>query len=375
MSITTARPDAPRHLAEPASAPPAEPTPVPGETLRRAGHRTREDLLTLAGAVVGSTATTWLLCTRVLPFRSTIGLVVVGYVVFVVFYAGLTALTQPRRIVVDRVVAAIVMAAPALIGLALLSTVVTTVWKGLPALSHLSFLTHDMAGVKADDPFTRGGIAHALLGTVIEVCIAVVIAMPLGLAAAIYISEVGGKGAALVRTVVEAMTALPSIVAGLFVYTVWIVNLGMETSGLAAALALAVMALPIMARASEVVLRVVPNGLREASYALGAGRWQTVWKVVLPTARPGLATALILGVARAVGETSPLLLTSGASTFFNADPTHNPMNSLPLFVYAAVSTGSPQMEQRAYAGAAVLLAVVLSLFLLARLAARGRKNR
>ncbi|WP_418059393.1 phosphate ABC transporter permease PstA [Pimelobacter simplex] len=370
MSVTS--PPAPRHLAEPAPEPP--PAPVE-ETLRAAGHRTREDVLTLLGALVGSTATTWLLYTRILPFSGAVGFVVVWYAVFVAFYAALTALTQPRRIVIDRVVAAIVMAAPALVGLALLSTVVTTVWKGMPALTHLNFFTDDMAGVKADDPFTKGGIAHAILGTVIEVCIAVVIAMPLGLATAIYISEVGGKGAALVRTVVEAMTALPSIVAGLFIYTVWIVNLGMETSGLAASLALAVMALPIMARASEVVLRVVPNGLREASYALGAGRWQTVWKVVLPTARPGLATALILGVARAVGETSPLLLTSGASTFFNADPTHNPMNSLPLFVYAAVSTGSPQMEDRAYAGAAVLLAVVLSLFLLARLAARGRKNR
>ncbi|MFJ9314725.1 phosphate ABC transporter permease PstA [Pimelobacter simplex] len=375
MSITSA----PRHLADPAvPPPPVPPPPAPApveETLRAAGHRTREDLLTLVGALLGSTATTWLLYTQILPFSGAVGFVVVWYAVFVAFYAALTALTQPRRIVIDRVVAAIVMAAPALVGLALLSTVVTTVWKGMPALTHLNFFTDDMAGVKADDPFTKGGIAHAILGTVIEVCIAVVIAMPLGLATAIYISEVGGKGAALVRTVVEAMTALPSIVAGLFIYTVWIVNLGMETSGLAASLALAVMALPIMARASEVVLRVVPNGLREASYALGAGRWQTVWKVVLPTARPGLATALILGVARAVGETSPLLLTSGASTFFNADPTHNPMNSLPLFVYAAVSTGSPQMEDRAYAGAAVLLAVVLSLFLLARLAARGRKNR
>lgn len=370
MTTLSAPPEAPRHLAEPPA-----PAPAPAETLRRAGHRTREDLLTLLGALVGSTASTWLVYTQILPFTGTVGFTVCWYAVFVAFYAGLTALTQPRRIVIDRVVAAIVMAAPALVGLALLSTVVTTVWKGVPALGHLNFFTDDMAGVRAEDPFTMGGIAHAILGTVIEVCIAVVIAMPLGLATAIYISEVGGKGAVLVRTVVEAMTALPSIVAGLFIYTIWIVNLGMETSGLAASLALAVMALPIMARASEVVLRVVPNGLREASYALGAGRWQTVWKVVLPTARPGLATALILGVARAVGETSPLLLTSGASTFFNADPLHDPMNSLPLFVYSAVSTGSPQMEDRAYAGAAVLLIVVLSLFLLARLAARGRKNR
>jgi ABC-type phosphate transport system permease subunit len=118
------------------------------------------------------------------------------------------------------------------------------------------------------------------------------------------------------------------------------------------------MALPILARAAYVVLGVVPGGLREASYALGATRWQTVWRVVLPTARPGLATALILGIARAVGETSPVLLTSGASTFFNANPTQDPMNSLPLFIYTAVTSGSPEMEERAYAASAVLLELV-----------------
>jgi phosphate transport system permease protein len=130
------------------------------------------------------------------------------------------------------------------------------------------------------------------------------------------------------------------------------------------------MGLPIMARAADVVLRVVPDGLREASYALGAGRWQTVWRVVLPTARPGLATALILGIARMVGETSPLLLTSGANTFFNANPLKDPMNSLPLYVFTGIRSGEPRYEDRAYAAATVLLALVLVLFLLARLVGR-----
>ena len=261
-------------------------------------------MLTLVGAGAASVATTWLFYTKILPFEGAIGFVVVWYVVFVVFYAVLTGLTQPRHgggrpggddrrgRRTDR-----------WSGLALASVVVMTLAKGLPALSHLNFFTEDMSGVRADDPFTKGGILHAIVGTLIEVTIAIAIAMPLGVATAVYMSEVGGRGARLVRTVVEAMTALPSIVAGLFIYSVCIVYLGMPASGLAAALALAVMALPIMARASYVVLGVVPGGLREASYALGAGRWQTVWKVVLPTARPGLATALILGVARAVGET------------------------------------------------------------------------
>ncbi len=345
------------------------------EEPRRTAGRTKEDVYTLLGAAAASLATTWVFYFMLLPFDGAPGFVVLWYVVFVGFYATLTSLTNPRAVVVDRMVTTAVIAAPALIGLALASTVVMTLWKGLPALTHLNFFTEDMSGVRADDPFTRGGILHALVGTLIEVAIAVAIAMPLGVATAVYMSEVGGRGARLVRTVVEAMTALPSIVAGLFIYTVFIVKLGMPASGLAAALALAVMALPIMARASYVVLGVVPGGLREASYALGAGKWQTVWRVVLPTARPGLATALILGIARAVGETSPVLLTSGASTFFNANPTQDPMNSLPLYIYASITTGSPQMEERAYAAAAVLLFAVLALFVLARLVAGGRKSR
>ncbi|MET3962727.1 phosphate transport system permease protein [Marmoricola sp. OAE513] len=352
----------------------AEVPQPPEEKVLRPRSRTRDDQLTVVAAAIGSLATLWLLYTKLLPFDGKIGFVVCWYLAFVVFYAGLSALTQPRHVVVDRVVTTAVIGAPVLIGAALLSTVVVIVAKGMPALVHPNFYVDDMAGIRPSSDFDQGGIAHAILGTVIEVGIAVAIAMPLGLLTAIYMSEVGGRGARLVRAVVEAMTALPSIVAGLFIYTVAIVKLGVPSSGFAAALALAVMALPIMARASDVVLRVVPGGLREASYALGATKWQTVWKVVLPTARPGLATALILGVARAVGETSPVLLTSGASTFLNADPFHNPMNSLPLFVYASVVSGNPNAEVRAYAAATVLLVVVLSLFVLARFVVRTRKS-
>lgn len=363
-------------LEAPVGGAPLDATPPPEpEELRRTSGRTREDLLTLAGAAAASIATTWLFYTKVFPFEGAIGFFLVLYVVFVCFYAGLTALTHSRVVVADRVVATAVVAAPTLVGVALVSVVVMTLYKGMPALTHSNFLTQDMSGVRADDPFTMGGILHALVGTLIEVAIAVGISMPLGVATAVFMSEVGGPGARLVRTVVEAMTALPSIVAGLFVYSVCLVYLGMPASGLAAALALATMALPIMARASYVVLGVVPGGLREASYALGAGRWQTVWKVVLPTARPGLATALILGIARAVGETAPVLLTSGASTFLNTNPVQDPMNSLPLFIYASISSGSPQMEERAYAAAAVMLMLVLTLFVIARLVAGGRKAR
>jgi phosphate transport system permease protein len=344
------------------------------EVLRSAKSRTRDDNLALLGAVAASLGATWVFYTMILPFAGPIGFFVSWFAVFVAFYAGLTALTRPAHVVVDRVVTTLVFAAPTIIGAALALTVITTVVKGAPALFHWNFFTHDMSGVRPGDPFTMGGAAHALVGTLIEVAIAVAIALPLGVATAVFMSEVGGPGSRLVRTIIEAMTALPSIVAGLFIYTVLIVNVHFPRSGFAAALALAVMGLPIMARASDVVLRVVPGGLREASYALGAGRFQTVWRVVLPTARPGLATALILGIARMVGETSPLILTSGASSFMNTNPFENPMNSLPLFIFSAVKSGDPKFEDRGFAAATLLLSIVLILFLIARLVARGKKS-
>ena len=337
---------------------------------RRPSPRTREDLRVLVGSFAASLATTWLLYEHVLPLSGRVGFVVAWYAVFVAYYATATALTGPRHLVIDRVMTTMVVGAPLVVGAALASMVIFTAVKGWTALWHVNVFTSDQAGVRPLDPLDRGGILHAIVGTLIEVGIAVAIALPLGLTTAVFLAEVGGRGARLVRTVVEAMTALPSIVAGLFVYTVFIADLGLPRSGLAAALALAVMGLPIMARAADVVLRVVPDGLREASYALGAGRWQTVWRVVLPTARPGLATALILGIARMVGETSPLLLTSGANTFFNANPLKDPMNSLPLYVFTGVTSGEHRFEERAYAAAIVLLALVLTLFLIARLVAR-----
>ncbi|MGZ4474421.1 MAG: phosphate ABC transporter permease PstA [Nocardioides sp.] len=351
------------------------PVAVPLDLPRPTHARHRDDVLTLVGAALGALGATWVLYEQVLPFSGRIGFVVCAYLVFMLFYAGLTALTRPWAIVVDRLMTTIVAAAPAIVGLALADMVLTTVGKGLSVLVHPNFYTHDMSGVRPTDAYDMGGILHAIVGTLIEVAISVSIALPLGVTAAIYMSEVGGRGSRVVRTVVEAMTALPSIVAGLFVYSVLIIRLHMQPSGLAASLALAVMGLPIMARASDVVLRVVPGGLREASYALGAGRWQTVWRVVLPTARPGLATALILGIARMVGETSPLLLTSGATNFLNTNPLRDPMTSLPLYVYTAVKSGEPTFETRGYAAATVLLLLVLTLFLLARFVAKQRTPR
>lgn len=336
------------------------------------GRPTAEERFVLVGSWVSAFALAWLIAQQLLPLTGPAWLLVVwlgtGLVV-----SGVTASMTGRRVdVVDRVVAGIVTSGALVVGAALVSTIVFVALRGWQPLLNLNFLLDDMSGVGPRDAFDRGGIGHAIVGSVIQLGIAVAVTLPLGIGTAVFMTEVGGRFATVVRTIVEAMTALPSIVAGLFVYTVVIVALGFPRSGFAAAMALSVMMLPIIARAADVVLRVVPGGLREASLALGASRWRTVWHVVLPTARPGLATALILGVARGVGETSPVLLTSGAASFLVTSPTDGVMNSLPLFIFNGARSPEPLMIERAFAAATVLMVLVLTLFVIARLVARPR---
>ena len=349
---------------------PRSPEEVAADSRRPLSSRTLDDRLSLGGSVVSSLALVWLLYYNVLPFSGRLGFVMCWFAAFIGLYGGVTALSQPRPIVVDRTASALIAGAAVTSFLALGSTIVFTFAHGWRAIVHLNFFTTDMAGVGPQDSLNHGGILHAIAGSMIEVAIAVTVALPLGISAAVYMTEVGGRFARFVRTVIEAMTALPDLVAGLFIYAVLIVAFGQSRTGLAASLAIAITMLPIIARSSEVVLRVVPGGLREASFALGAPQWRTVWRVVLPTARPGLGTALVLGIARGIGETAPVLITSGASTFFNADPTTNPMNSLPLFVYSAVRSGQPTYIIRGYGAACVLLTIVLVLFVFVRILAR-----
>lgn len=353
------------------------PPPVPRRSLGRA---TSDERLVLWGPWLSAAALAWLVTQQLLPLAGLawfvvawffLGLMVTGVSAFMA--GGVVEMT-------DRLAGAVVSGGALTVGLALVSTVAYVFWEGWEPLTHLNFFGDDMSGVGPKDAFERGGIAHAILGSLIQLGIGLAITLPLGIGTAVFMTEVGGRFARLVRTIVEAMTALPSIVAGLFIYTVFIIALGQPRSGLAAGLAIAVMMLPIIARAADVVLRVVPGGLREASLALGASRWRTVWHVVLPTARPGLATAVILGAARGVGETSPVLLTSGAAAFFVVGPTDGAMNSLPLFIYSNVRSGEEQAIIRAFGAASVLLMLVLLLFVIARLLARppgagGRRRR
>jgi phosphate transport system permease protein len=345
------------------------PPPVPRSSL---GRPSPEESFLAWGTWGAALGLAWVVTQRLLPLEGIPWFVVVFFGSGLLMSAVTGAMHGGLVEVRDRVAASLVTGGAVVVAVALVSTIGYVFYRGWEPLTHVNFFLDDMSGVGPADSFDKGGVLHAIVGTIVQLAIAVAITLPLGIGTAVFMTEVGGRFAKLVRTVVEAMTALPSIVAGLFIYSVFIVALGQPRSGLAAGLALSVMMLPIIARAADVVLRVVPGGLREASLALGASRWRTVRHVVLPTARPGLATALILGVARGAGETSPVLLTSGAAAFLVANPADGVMNSLPLFIYTNVRSGQGTAEDRAFAAAAVLLMLVLILFVIARLLARPR---
>jgi len=324
------------------------------------------DVLSVLGALAAAICTTALLWTQIGPFSGVLGYIVVAWCLFVLFYAVLVSLDENRTAMRDRVAAVVMSSLGALVVIVLAFVIGYTFWSGWKALVHLNFYTHDMRAIQITDPLTKGGVLHGIVGTLIEIAIAMGIAMPFGLLAAVFMNEVPGPFARFTRTVVNAMTALPDVLAGLFIYATLILALGLQSSGLAAGCALAVNALPITCRAADVVLRLVPGGLTEASYALGTGQWRTVWHVTLPTMRSGLATAVILGAARAIGETAPVLLTAGATNNLNHNPVNGAMMSLPLFAFLKVQEPISNEITRAFGSAAVLLVLVLVLFAVAR---------
>jgi phosphate transport system permease protein len=198
--------------------------------------------------------------------------------------------------------------------------------------------------------------------------------VPFGLLVAIYLVEYGrGPLRMAVRFLVDVMTGIPSIVAGLFIFSFWVLGLHQGFSGLAAGLALAILMIPIVVRSSEEMLKLVPTSLREASYALGVPRWRTILSIVLPTASAGLTTGVMLAVARVTGETAPLLLTAFGFDSIRTSPLKGAQSGLPLFVFSQASSAFDVAVRRAWAGALTLIVIVLLLTVLARfIAARSR---
>jgi phosphate transport system permease protein len=325
-----------------------------------------DDVFDIVGSFISSWALTWLLFGWLTGLQSTVGFVVVNFLLFLLNYSVITSIKNRAEETRDRLISVMLFSAGVILISALLFVVIYTVGRGQLALSNVSFFVESMEKAGPLDPLTVGGILHAVVGTLIQITIALAITIPLGITTAVFLNEVGGKFAKFVRTIADAMTALPSIVAGLFVLSAFIRTGVVPRSGFAASLAITVMMLPIVIRASDVVLRLVANNLREAALALGASKWRTVWHIVLPTARSGLVTAVILGTARGIGETSPVLLTSGISSVMNWNPFEGPMISLPLQVFDFVKSPEPTMIARGFGTAATLLLLVLVLFALAR---------
>lgn len=358
---------------------------VPEDRPRRIRALRYSDVFQLGGAIIASLSMATLIYTVLAPVGGFVGFVATAYVLFLLFYAVLVALDESLPAVRDRLVMVGVHSLAVTVFGTLVFVVFFAVFRGSNALLHWNFFTQDMSLAGPLDPLTKGGVLHAIVGTLIQIAIALVITIPLGLTTAIFLNEIPGAFTRFVRTIVEAMTALPSIVAGLFIYATAILILGLPKSGLAAALAITVMMLPIMIRAADVVLRLVPSTLKEASLGLGASNWHTMWNVTLPTARSGLVTAIILATARGIGETSPVLLTSGFTANLTTDPTQGPMVSLPLEILKLVQSPEPNMIARGFGTAAVLMLLVVILFLIARFigtrtvakkeAARARRQR
>ena len=333
-----------------------------------------EDVLTVVGAAIGSLSLTWVLYERVLPLSGAFGFWLTWYLVFVIFYLAAASLQWARLVVTDRMTAVLVSSGGIFACVVVADQIGYSFVKGLDAIKHPNFWTQTMGNVGAKTPLSVGGMLHAAIGSLEQLALATLFSVPLGITAALFLAEVGGRLERPVRTIVNAMTALPSIIAGLFIYALAILALGVPKSGFAAALAISIIMLPTVTRASEVVLQVVPGTLREASFALGASHWRTVMRVILPTARSGLTTAVVLAMARGFGETAPVLLTAGFSPYMNTTPFHGWQATLPTYIwYSVLIYGQyPNFEERAFGAGFALMLVVVVLFTIARVVGGGR---
>lgn len=308
----------------------------------------------------------------VTPLDGPLGFVVLGFLLFIAVQYAVVRQTMDRKHAADHIVTIVVYAAAILTAMPLVFIVGTVIVRGLPGLS-LNFFTKTLEGVDPSAGPKSGGALHAITGTLTQVGFAVIVTVPFGILTAVYLTEIKGRFTGLVRLLVDAMSGIPSIVAGLFVYAIWVVGPGDGFSGLAAALSLSILMLPTVARTTEEMLKLVDPSLREASLALGSPQWRTVWQVVLPTARAGIVTAVILGIARVAGETAPLLMTAfGNDRVVNPGTAlHEPQSALPLFIFQQLAQ---DQRERAWTGALVLIGLVLILFMIARFVSRNSKT-
>jgi phosphate transport system permease protein len=301
----------------------------------------------------------------------------VGLWVFLtaVLFAAATYTTSrvvegPRK-AADRLVTVIVSTAFIIAMIPLVSVIFTVVSNGI-ARFDAAFFTNSMRGVVGEG----GGAYHAIIGTLIITALAAVMSIPIGMLTAVYLVEYGsGRLSRAITFFVDVMTGIPSIVAGLFAYALFALVVGPGVRmGFAGAVALTVLMIPIVVRSTEEMLKIVPNELREASFALGVPKWRTILKIVIPTTAGGIATGITLAIARVIGETAPLLIAVGITTGVNLNPFDDRMATLPVFAYYSyVAPGIPREPflDRAWTAALVLMVIVMLLNIVARIISRA----
>jgi phosphate transport system permease protein len=324
--------------------------------------------VTFAAAAVLATAV--LLATG--AFTIALMLVFAVPVACLAIYAWSRAVEGPRR-AKDRVVTLVIASAFGLAMIPLLSLIFEVAKRGIPGLS-VEFFTESARGVVGG-----GGAAHAIVGTLVITGVAVLISVPIGLMAAIYMTEYGtGKLRRALTFFVDVMTGIPSIVAGLFAYALFEIFFGPGIRlGVMGSVALSVLMIPIVIRSAEEVLKIVPKHLREAAYALGTPKWKTIAKVVLPTAFAGLVTGVMIATARIIGETAPLLVTTGVIDSINTDPFNGRMQNLAVYAYNEYRSPGVMKQasyDRAWAAALTLIAIVMILNVIARFVYRHYKT-
>jgi len=302
-------------------------------------------------------------------------LLVVVYLPLQLIASGIAAwATKGTRGIADSVIIVNAIGASLFSVVVLVSVIGSLVVRGLRALSP-HFLFQNSVYISPSTPLDYGGIGHSLVGTLLIVFIASLISVPIGIATAVYITEVRGRAVPYVRFFVQAMSGVPSVVAGLFILTIVVATGAFNQSAFAGGLAYAILMLPTVARTAEEVLKLVPDDLRTGALALGSTRARTVLRVVIPAARTGIITAVILGVARVIGETAPLLLAAGNNDQTVVNPFGSPISSVPTYIFNNVALPYPDAVARAWGSALVLIILVAILFTLARVLGRGRVGR
>ena len=297
--------------------------------------------------------------------KGKLALFVVFFLAYMLFTSSIKGFQLGSAAAKDAIVNSLVAFGAIVTVIPIASILFTVVQKGLPGIS-LNLFISDMSLATPTDPLSNGGLLHAITGTLALVTLALIMSVPIGILTALYLTEIKGRFTSPIRFLVQAMSGVPSIVAGLFILSAILYPITKSFSGFMGALALTILMIPTIARTSEEVLNMIPNDLREAGVALGGTQWRTVAMIVLPAAKSGLITAVILGVARIAGETAPLLLLTGGGDKVNPNAFNGPLGSLPYYIWKSFNAGSPEAITRAWAGLLVLVGLVLILFTAAR---------